>query len=151
MSDFEKCLASAQRSLSMREHSKFQIKTKLKNKGFDNTTIESVLSELQEVGFQSDDRYTKEYIVYRQSNGYGSKKIIYELKLNGIDAELINKNFDNFKDDFDVLYNLAKRKIIDYKFDDQKKMLKYVNFFKSRGFDNNTILKVINILKNHEK
>ena len=30
-------------------------------------------------------------------------------------------------------------------------MLKYVNFFKSRGFDNNTILKVINILKNHEK
>ena len=105
MSDFEKCLASAQRSLSMREHSKFQIKTKLKNKGFDNNTIESVLSELQEVGFQSDDRYTKEYIVYRQSNGYGSKKIIYELKLNGIDAELINKNFDNFKDDFDVLYN----------------------------------------------
>lgn len=151
MSDLEKCLASAQRSLSMREYSKLQIETKLKNKGFDINTIENVLSKLQEEGFQSDDRYTKEYIIYRQNNGYSSKKITYELKLNGIDTEIINKNFYNFKDDFDVLYNLAKRKILDYKFDDQKKMLKYVNFFKSRGFDNNTILKVINILKNHEK
>ncbi len=151
MSDLEKCLTSAQRSLSMREYSKLQIETKLKNKGFDINTIENVLSKLQEEGFQSDDRYTKEYIIYRQNNGYSSKKITYELKLNGIDTEIINKNFYNFKDDFDVLYNLAKRKILDYKFDDQKKMLKYVNFFKSRGFDNNTILKVINILKNHEK
>ena len=56
MSDFDKCLASAQRSLAMREHSKFQIKNKLINKGFDINTIIEVLNELDDSGFQSDQR-----------------------------------------------------------------------------------------------
>ena len=92
MSDFDKCLASAQRSLAMREHSKFQIKNKLINKGFDINTIIEVLNELDDSGFQSDQRYTKEYIRFRQNIGYGTKKIIYELRSNGITKELINDN-----------------------------------------------------------
>ena len=47
MSDFEKCLASAQRSLAMREHSSFQIKNKLTNKGFGSDIIESVILEIK--------------------------------------------------------------------------------------------------------
>ena len=51
MSDFDKCLASAQRSLAMREHSKFQIKNKLINKGFDINTIIEVLIYIQSLRF----------------------------------------------------------------------------------------------------
>ena len=54
MSEFDKCLASAQRSLAMREHSSFQIKNKLLSKGFNTEIIESVLLEIQQTGFQSD-------------------------------------------------------------------------------------------------
>ena len=50
MSEFDKCLASAQRSLAMREHSTLQIKNKLTNKGFDNKIIENVVTEIQETG-----------------------------------------------------------------------------------------------------
>ena len=151
MSDFEKCLASAQRSLAMREHSSFQIKNKLTNKGFGSDIIESVILEIKNNGFQSDKRYTEEYIRYRQNSGYGSKKIIYELKSNGISSELINDSIRNFNDDYDVLFKLAKTRIIDIDFDDDKKLAKYANNFRSRGFDNNIILKVINKIKNYEE
>ena len=151
MSDFEKCLASAQRSLAMREHSSFQIKNKLVGKGFDLDIIESVILEIKNNGFQSDKRYVEEYITYRQNSGYGSKKIIYELKSNGISSELINDSIRNFNDDYDVLFKLAKTRIIGIDFDDDKKLAKYANNFRSRGFDNNIILKVINKIKNYEE
>ena len=151
MSDFEKCLASAQRSLAMREHSSFQIKNKLTNKGFGSDIIESVILEIKNNGFQSDERYAEEYIRYRQNSGYGSKKIIYELKSNGISSELIKDSIKNFIDDYDVLFKLAQIRITDIDFDDDQKLAKYANNFRSRGFDNNIILKVINKIKNYEE
>ncbi len=150
MSDYDKCLASAQRSLAMREHSKFQIKNKLINKGFDKTTVNDVLLELNDSGYQSDQRYTREYIRYRQNIGYSSKKIIYELKSNGISSEVINDNLSSFNDDYEVLFDLASTKIVKKRLEDQKILMKYVNQFKSRGFEDSIILKVINNIKQNE-
>ena len=151
MSEFDKCLASAQRSLAMREHSTLQIKNKLTNKGFDNKIIENVVTEIQETGFQSDTRYAEEYIRYRQNSGYGSKKIIYELKSNGISSEIINNHMENFKDDYNILFKFAQSKINNVDLNDKKILMKYSNNFKSRGFDNSIISKVLKNIKNHEK
>ena len=151
MSEFDKCLASAQRSLAMREHSTLQIKNKLINKGFDSKIIENVVSEIQETGFQSDTRYAEEYIRYRQNSGYGSKKIIYELKSNGISSEIINNHMENFKDDYNILFEFAQSKINNVDLNDKKILIKYLNNFKSRGFDNSIISKVLKNIKNHEK
>ena len=150
MSDFDKCLASAQRSLAMREHSKFQIKNKLINKGFDINTIIEVLNELDDSGFQSDQRYIKEYVRYRQNIGYSSKKIIYELRSNGITKELINDNLNEFNDDYEVLFEFAQMRISNKNLEDQKILMKYVNQFKSRGFNDNIILKVIEKIRKDE-
>ena len=151
MSEFDKCLASAQRSLAMREHSTLQIKNKLTNKGFDNKIIENVVTEIQETGFQSDTRFTEEYIRYRQNSGYSSKKIIYELKSNGISSEIINNHMENFKDDYNILFKFAQSKINNVDLNDKKILIKYLNNFKSRGFDNSIISKVLKNIKNHEK
>ena len=150
MSDYDKCLASAQRSLAMREHSKHQIKNKLINKGFEKSIVIDVLNELNDSGYQSDQRYTTEYIRYRQNIGYGVKKIIYELKSNGISSEIINNNLSSFSDDYEVLLELANTKITEKNLEDQKILMKYVNHFKSRGFEDNIILKVINNIKHNE-
>ena len=151
MSEFDKCLASAQRSLAMREHSSFQIKNKLLSKGFNNEIIESVLLEIQQTGFQSDARYTEEYIRHRQNSGYSSRKIVYELKSNGISSMLINSNQDNFIKDDDILFEFAKTKILDKNLDDKKILTKYINHFRSRGFESEVILKVIKKIKSYEK
>jgi regulatory protein len=58
----------------MREHSKIQLINKLKNKGFEVDIINNVLEDLRNSGFQSDERYTEEYIRYRQNSGYGLEK-----------------------------------------------------------------------------
>ena len=151
MSEFDKCLASAQRSLAMREHSSFQIKNKLLSKGFNTEIIESVLLEIQQTGFQSDARYTEEYIRHRQNSGYSSRKIVYELKSNGISSMLINSNQDNFIKDDDILFEFAKTKILDKNLDDKKILTKYINHFRSRGFESEVILKVIKKIKSYEK
>ncbi len=148
MSDYEKCLASAQKSLALREHSEYQIKNKLLSKGFNEETIDNVINRLKESGFQCDERYVKEYIKYRQSLGYGLKKIIFELRSNGINSKLINDNLSIFENDYNILYELAKIKINNQDLENQKNKYRYINFFLGRGFEMYIILKVI---KNYEK
>ena len=104
-----------------------------------------------ESGFQSDKRYTEEYIRYRQNIGYGVKKIISELKSNGISSFIISEYLNNFIDDYDVLFKLASGKILNENLNDQKILAKYINHFKYRGFDSNIILKVIKNIKNFDK
>ena len=150
MSNYEKCLNLAKRYLAMREHSQFQIYNKLVNKYLDEDLISKVIKELQDSGFQSDERYTQEYIRYRQKTGYSSRKIIYELESNGISSELINNNAHCFIDDHDVLSELVKYKILDKDISDQKVLVKFINHFRSKGFDNNIILEVINNIQDIE-
>ena len=150
MSDYEKCLNLAKRYLAMREHSQFQIYNKLVNKNLGVDLINEVLKELQDGGFQSDERYTQEYIRYMQNTGYSSRKIIYELESNGISSELINNNEHYFLDDRDILSELVKYKILDKDISDQKVLMKLINHFRSKGFDNNIILEVINNVQDIE-
>lgn len=150
MSDYEKCLNLAKRYLAMREHSQFQIYNKLVNKNLGVDLINKVLKDLQDGGFQSDERYTQEYIRYRQNTGYSSRKIIYELESNGISSELINNNAHYFIDDRDILSELVKYKILDKDISDQKVLMKLINHFRSKGFDNNIILEVINNVQDIE-
>jgi len=151
MTEYDKCLASAQKSLAMREHSKFQLINKLKNKSFDTDIINSVLEHLHNSGFQSDERYTEEYIRYRQNSGYSYEKIVYELKSNGISSDVININLCKFSDDYDVLFEFAKLKIRDRDLEEQKVLARHINNFKARGFENSIILKVIENIKSYEK
>ena len=53
-------------------------------------------------------RDTQRIYSLRQNIGYGTKKIIYELRSNGITKELINDNLNQFNDDYEVLLNLLK-------------------------------------------
>jgi regulatory protein len=151
MTEYDKCLASAQKSLAMREHSKFQLINKLKNKSFDTDIINSVLEHLHNSGFQSDERYTEEYIRYRQNSGYSYEKIVYELKSNGISSDVININLCKFSDDYDVLFEFAKLKIRNRDLEEQKVLARHINNFKARGFENSIILKVIENIKSYEK
>ena len=150
MSDYEKCLNLAKRYLAMREHSQFQIYNKLVNRNLGVDLINKVLKDLQDGGFQSDERYTQEYIRYRQNTGYSSRKIIYELESNGISSELINNNEHYFIDDRDILSELVRYKILDKDISDQKVLMKLINHFRSKGFDNNIILEVINNVQDIE-
>ena len=50
----------------------------------------------------------------------------------------------------DVLFEFAQMKISNKNLEDQKILMKYVNHFKSRGFNDNVILKVIEKIREDE-
>ena len=68
-------------------------------------------------------------------------------KIKQIPEDFVVREISNFNDDYDVLFNLATHKIIDKNLDDQKILMKYINHFRYRGFENNIILKVIKNMK----
>lgn len=80
---------SALRSLGRREHSAAQLKSKLKFRGYDETTIAQTVDALAEKGWQSDARFAELLVRSRIAGGYGPLRIRAELAVAGVpDAEI---------------------------------------------------------------
>lgn len=80
--------------LARREHSRQQLVSKLRQRGFTPDCIDAVLSALAQQGLQSDARFTQSYITNRASRGYGPQRIRSELAQHGIAAAMISDFLD---------------------------------------------------------
>ena len=78
--------------LSIREHSKLELKNKLIEKGFDRTEILLSINEFAVKNIQSDSRFTEEFIRSRLKKNKGPNLISSELISRGITEDLINEN-----------------------------------------------------------
>tara|TARA_B100001123_G_scaffold178324_1_gene204404 strand:- start:275 stop:946 length:672 start_codon:yes stop_codon:yes gene_type:complete len=83
--------------LARREHSAEELRRKLKQSSSISKTadfsylLEQILLEMQEKGFQSDDRFTRQYVESKLVNKYhGPLKILAELFNRGIPREQAN-------------------------------------------------------------
>jgi regulatory protein len=79
--------AACLRYLARREYSAAELRWKLAAKGFPDTVITQVLSDLAQKGFQSDSRFAENYARSRAEKGYGAYRIQQELKQRGIENE----------------------------------------------------------------
>lgn len=75
--------------LARREHSRYELLAKLRQRGFERACIEDVLDRLIEQGWQSDARYAESYLRMRVDRGYGLAAIEAELRQRGVEAPLI--------------------------------------------------------------
>lgn len=85
LNDFDNCYTKAIQILKIREHSKLELLQKLRRNNFDDEVIHSVLDNLIAKKYQSDDRFTSEFIEMRFRQGKGPIVIKMELKKRGID------------------------------------------------------------------
>ena len=83
--------------LARREHSAEELRRKLKQSSYISKTanfsdlLELCLQEMQEKGFQSDDRFTRQYVESKLENkSHGPLKILAVLFNRGIPSELAN-------------------------------------------------------------
>jgi regulatory protein len=76
--------------LARREHSRFELRTKLSRVGFTEDIIAAVLSDLAERGWQSEERFCQSMTRHRYQQGYGPRRIEYECQGNQLPPELIN-------------------------------------------------------------
>jgi len=127
---------SAIRMLSLREHSRFELRRKLaQKKQFAAGDIEPVLDALQADGLQSDHRFAEQYIRSRSNKGYGPNRIRLELKEKGISDDLASIGFEQSEIDwFELVRQVKHKKFKDKIATDWQEKSKQIKFLDYRGF-----------------
>lgn len=133
MSDLYKI---AIRFLHRREYSSYELREKLKQKEFDVLAIEQLLSELQEQGYQSDERFVSMVLRHEYDKGYGfehiKRKLVHQHQ---ISHELIQR----IAEDLALDWFLSIERVLTKKFPELNRSCvneyqKAYRFLQYRGF-----------------
>jgi regulatory protein len=136
-------LKKALKFLARREYSAFELKTKLKQLGFEAKDIVSVLGELKQKNWQSDSRFAENYFSFRSKRGFGPLKISAELEARRVDLEIITQVVNQDQDFwFDLIKSQKNKKYGSKKPRDFREKARQMRFLQSRGFTLEQILKI---------
>ena len=131
--------STALKLLSIREHSRYELRQKLIQRGFADVAILDVLNNLASLDIQSDLRFTQSYLRMRALRGYGPIRIQQELKEKGINAEIISQMMAkcdiNWAAQMAVLFRKKFQKIPQNSIE----KFKLHRFFYYRGFNSDQI------------
>ena len=142
---------SAFRYLSNRSHSSFELKNKLRKKGYESSIIETVISDLWDKKYLNDFTFAENFVRNRvERRKEGVMKITSELFKKGISREIISEVTESIKEHPQNIENaielgksklekIQKRGETDY----NKIKSKLFNFLKGRGFTSDVIFDVI--------
>ena len=160
MDNFTKLLNKSFRFLSYRPRSEREIRDYLKKKisNFQfqisnfktgEELMDSIIEKLKKQKFLDDREFAKWWIEQRSKvKPKALKFIIFELKQKGIEKDLIEEVLESKEfeivSDFDKAFKLAQKRINRYRGETPKKAYeKMARFLASKGFDYDTIKKVI--------
>ena len=132
--------------LARREHSFFELKSKLLKKDFEEEKIEKELNQLVEDKLLSDSRFTEAFISSRKDQGKGPLRIQSELKERGVDEALIGRHLVNVDENewLKIAYDALEKKLGKGKQVDYDKKLKFMRFLSNRGFKDFQVIETIN-------
>ena len=135
--------------LSIREHSKLELKNKLIEKGFDSAEILLSINEFAVKNVQSDSRFTEEFIRSRLKKNKGPNLISSELISRGITEDLINENLSKitYEQWLDSAFAALRKKLkgSSVTLDDKDKIY---SFLIGRGFEHKMIKYALSECKN---
>lgn len=141
------------RYLGHREHSAFELRTKLKRKGLPEAAIDSALAMFREQGLQSDVRFAESFVRSRVRRGYGPIRIRQDLVQRGVADPVIEEAL-TFSADYWL--DIAEQ-AIDKKFgsltaireagrqNDQDGWNKAARFLHNRGFPSDLIYRTLQV------
>ena len=134
--------------LAKRDFAYNELFNKLKPYALNEDELHSVLSDLKNKGWLSEERYINNYISSKNKR-YGILKIKNELYVKSGDRDLINELIiENNIDEVETAHQLWKNKFCDNVTTlDQKLIARGIRFLKYRGFNFDTINKVLQKIK----
>ncbi|MCX5680715.1 MAG: regulatory protein RecX, partial [Candidatus Omnitrophica bacterium] len=89
------------RLLRVRQRSKAELATRLKQKKYSIGTTKRILQYLAKISLVDDAKFTREWIEQRLNNNYGKNRIILELKIKGVPDALIDDQLRSALDNYD--------------------------------------------------
>ena len=96
--------------LARREHSRRELKTKLRQGGYEGEETGAALDRLGEQKYQDDDRFGEMVVRARVGQGYGPARIRAELRSHGLGDAAIRALIDGADADWDALAAAQLRK-----------------------------------------
>lgn len=125
--------------LSYRDRSEKEIKTKLKDIGYEDDIIDWVIAELKRLKFIDDERFAQSYAQTQMiTRPMGEYYLRRELKKKGLNAELIEQTVEKVydeRDQFSVALELAQQRKKRYRNIEEIKAKKRISdFLLRRGF-----------------
>lgn len=128
--------------LSRREHSRVELRRKLQRHSDDLEEIDHLLDDLEKNNWQSDERYAQSHL-NRRAHKFGIRRVVQELRQNGISDEHINMVQEQLRDtEFDRAFEVWERKFGIYP-TDQKMYAKQHRFMASRGFSPDLLRRIL--------
>jgi len=145
---YRKALKTALRILTGRDHSKYELEQKLKQRGFSGEVIGEVMSACKRFDYINDERTAQVYVRQLNRKGYGIKRIRYELNKKGLKGKriqgILSENISAATEQECAQRVLQKHlKRFEREKDFLKKKSKIHRFLYSRGFSDEIIAELI--------
>lgn len=133
--------------LKFRLRSEHELLERLKNKKFDQETSEKAVSFLKEKGFIDDKAFAKIWIQSRLKKPLGLRRLTQELRVKGINKEIIENQIENIKHNYseeEVIGEIVKKKLSKTKnIDPQKAKERIYGYLLRRGFSPDVVIDVL--------
>jgi len=147
--EFQKAYDKALRLLTSRDHSVFELRSKLIQRGFSSDVARRVIEECRRLNLVDDERFARNYSEELKSRGCGGVKIKNSLRRKRIDAELIAEVMPDSPEEKADEYERARaiflRKLESLKkeSDPRKKKDKLCRHLASKGFSSGVVFRLV--------
>lgn len=138
--------------LRQRPRSEYEIRNRLKFKGYGEAVIEEVVANLKKINEIDDTKFAHIWVESRmQMNPMGDVVLRHELKEKGVSDSIIEATLAEKAekyDEYEVAFSMAKERFERFKKLDRRKATKRVyDFLLRRGFAYDTIRKIVENLR----
>jgi len=130
---------TAYRFLTYRPRSRAEIEAKLHDKEFDDGIVRQVLSDLSRLGYVNDRQFARQWTESRiRLRGFGRRRIEQELKVKGVDREIVREVFAEIFGDgkeIETAKQVAEKKSAIMKaLDPETRRRRLAGFLERKGF-----------------
>lgn len=129
--------------LARRDYSEFSLRDKLQKKSDDTAIVERIILRVQELGYQSDERYITSFIAYAVSQKKGPIWIRSKLREKGLNTSCVDRILDETAIDWQSLANELLVQKFKTACADFKEKNRRFRFLVSRGYTSSVVIKSI--------
>lgn len=144
-SEYESAKERAIRLLSMRDHSAFEVKQKLKSESFQEASIARVMDYLHDYGLIDDARMLSSLLERELVRGVGINKVKMKLKIKGFSDDEIDTAFNALElEDYDsIASEQAAKHLKRFDLNDRKSRDKAYRMLRNKGFTHEQTVRAI--------
>ena len=146
----QQAMNTAVRILTHRDHTRYEIDQKLKQRGFSCEAIRAAIEECERLNYIDDERTARIYIGQLLRRGLGIRRIAIELKKKGLHGKHVEDILQQQQveiDEREIARRVLQKKLksIEREADPQKRRDKLYRFLVYRGFNRSTISELIKV------